>query len=52
MLMPVLLVLIVSTIWVMGWVKQMDAQAIQASKPSVRAIYLVQSDSPDDYQQP
>ena len=34
MLMPVLLVLIVSTIWVMGWMKQMDVKS--SRRPSRR----------------
>lgn len=52
MLMPVLVVLIVSTVWVMSWVKQMDAQMERAGKPTVRALYVAQSDGPDEFEPP
>jgi hypothetical protein len=46
LLMPVLVVLIVVTIWCMGWMKSLEAQIEQASHPTERALYI--ADAFDD----
>jgi hypothetical protein len=52
MLMPVLTVLIVSTIWCLGWLKQMEAESNRASLPTARALYVAQADDLDEIEHP
>jgi hypothetical protein len=47
LIMPVILVLLFTILWVMGSMKQMDAQIRHCQKPTLRSQYIAQS-TPDD----
>lgn len=47
--MPVLVVVIITTIWCLGWLKQLDAEELKAAQPTARSYYVAQGDPGEEF---
>ena len=52
LLLPLLVTAIVSTIWCLAWMKQMDAEAVKASRPAAIAVFASAGTDSPDFDQP